>query len=61
MRITKTIYSNNKVHITAEVPVDNDDHDTKINCNGENLIWISKVELEDFKKDITELLDRYRI
>lgn len=52
------IYSNNDVNITTE-RVDQYEH--KVNVNGNNLIWISADDVDDFKKELTELLDRYRI
>ncbi len=52
-----TIYQNNSVEITSETH----QFDTKILVNGDNLIWISTEQLDDFKKDISELLDNYRI
>ena len=52
------IYSNNDVEITAEV---SGEYDTKINVNGENLIWISAPEIGEFKKELSAVLDKYRI
>lgn len=52
------IYSNNDVEITAEV---SGEYDTKINVNGENLIWISAPEISEFKKELSAVLDKYRI
>lgn len=52
------IYENNDVEITSEKQ---DEFETKINVNGKNLIWISLSELENFKKELTELIDKYRI
>lgn len=52
------IYQNNDVTITAKVV---DTFESKINVNGENLIWISRQEQSSFKKELSELLDNYRI
>jgi hypothetical protein len=38
-----------------------DEAEAKVNINGENLIWISRSEKEQFVKELTELLDKYRI
>ena len=54
----ETIYQNNDVTITAKVV---DTFESKININGDNLIWISRQEQSNFKKELTELLDKYRI
>jgi len=53
----ETIYENNDVAITAKVDI----FESKIIVNGENLIWISRHEISNFKKELSELLDRYRI
>ncbi len=52
------IYQNNDVTITTEVV---DTHESKVNINGENLMWISRSEESEFKRELSELLDRYRI
>jgi hypothetical protein len=54
----KTIYQNNDVVITIERK---NVHEAKVNINGDNLISISISEADQFKKELTELLDRYRI
>jgi len=53
-----SIYQNNEVEITYEImpPME-----AKINVNGENLIWISIVDIDEFKNDLSEVLDKYRI
>ena len=56
--MARTIYSNNSVEITVEIV---DSHEAKVNVNGENLIWISRDQLEDFEHALTNLLDNYRI
>jgi len=56
--MTEIIYSNNDVKIELEIV---DTCEAKININGENLIWISRNESEEFKIKLTELLDMYRI
>jgi hypothetical protein len=56
--MAKTIYQNNDVEITMETF---DEYETKINVNGKNLIWISKDEESNFKKDLADVLDKYRI
>lgn len=53
-----TIYENNEVKITIEVI---DDLEAKVNINGENLMWICRSDESLFKKELSELLDRYRI
>jgi hypothetical protein len=53
-----TIYENNDVEITSERQ---DEHECKINVNGQNLIWISREDEMEFKRELSELLDRYRI
>lgn len=57
-KMEETIYQNNDVTITAKVV---DTFESKININGDNLIWISRQEQSNFKKELTELLDKYRI
>jgi len=54
----KTIYENNDVEILSERQ---DEYEAKININGQNLIWISLSEEENFKRELTDLLDKYRI
>lgn len=54
----ETIYSNNEVKITIE---NVDEHEAMVNINGENLIFISLSEKENFIKGIQDLLDKYRI
>lgn len=56
--MARTIYHNNDVEIVSE---SQDPYECKINVNGENLIWISSSEEDQFKRELTELLDRYRI
>lgn len=56
--MSKTIYQNNDVIISSERQ---DECEVKINVNGENLIWISLSEEENFKKELAEVLDKYRI
>ena len=52
------IYSNNKVQIEIIV-VDSDE--SKVNVNGENLIWISTQDGDKFEKELKALLDKYSI
>ena len=54
----ETIYSNNEVKIDI-VPVDA--MEAKVNVNDKNLMWISREEAPKFKKELQELLDKYRI
>lgn len=54
----KPIYCNNSVLIEVEY-VDN--QEAKVNCNGQNLIWISIEEAVEFENELTELLNKYRI
>lgn len=56
--MARTIYQNNEVCIAIERV---DEYEAKVNCNGENLIWISISEQDGFEKELNELLDRYRI
>lgn len=56
--MARTIYENNDVEITSETV---DEYEAKINCNGENLIWISAETEPDFRRELKELLDKYRI
>ena len=56
--MAKHIYHNNDVEILLE---EEDQHEGKVNVNGENLIWISLQDASDFKRDLSEVLDRYRI
>jgi len=51
------IYKNNSVEITSETH----EFDTKILVNEKNLIWVSTEQLDDFKKEISELLNKYKI
>lgn len=53
-----TIYENNDVEITSK---DANKDECKIDVNGKNLIWISKTEESDFKRELNDVLDRYRI
>lgn len=53
-----TIYQNNDVVIILE-PVDS--HEAKVNINGKNLMWISLQEADEFKRELSALLDKYRI
>lgn len=54
----QVIYSNNDVEITTEVV---DEYDTRVDVNGKNLIWISAPDIDEFKKELSALLDKYRI
>ena len=53
-----TIYQNNQVKITSE---QHDKHECRIDVNGQNLIWISKEDEENFKIVLNAILDKYRI
>ncbi len=53
-----TVYHNNDVEITID-RVDN--WESQVNVNGENLICISAEQAQDFKRELSILLDRYRI
>jgi len=53
-----TIYLNNDVEITSEPA---DEYELKININGQTLILISREEEYEFKKELAQLLDKYRI
>ena len=55
---TKKVYQNNRVVIEIETV---DPLESKVNCNGENLIWISTPEADEFAKELQILLDKYRI
>jgi len=54
----KLIYCNNEVKITIE---EVDSVEGKVNVNGENLIWISLEEKENFIKELSGVLDKFRI
>jgi len=56
--MARTIYQNNDVRIELERV---DEYEIKVNCNGENIIWISKGDEDIFQKELTELFDKYRI
>ena len=56
--MARTIYQNNDVLIELERV---GEYELKVNCNGENLIWISKDDESKFQKELNELLDKYRI
>ncbi len=56
--MSNTIYHNNDVEITIERV---DFAEAKINVNGQNLMWISVSEQEDFRHELSALLDKYRI
>lgn len=56
--MARSIYSNNDVNIEMEFV---DGCEAKINCNGKNLIWISAEDSEAFKRELAELMDKYRI
>ncbi len=53
-----TIYQNNSVTISIERV---DEYEAKVNINGQNLMWISRDQQEDFIKELTTVLDNYRI
>lgn len=53
-----TIYQNNSCEIEV---VRVDPWECKVNVNGENLIWISAEQKEDFARELQALLDKYRI
>lgn len=53
-----TVYENNEVEITID-RVDN--YESTVNVNGENLIWISSQDADNFKWELRELLDSYKI
>lgn len=52
------IYINNGVQIEI-VMVDSDE--SKVNVNGQNLVWISTQDVDKFEKELKELLDKYSI
>lgn len=52
------IYENNECCIEIE-RVDN--YESKVNVNGENLIWISNESKEEFRQKLVGLLNEYRI
>ena len=56
--MAKKVYQNNRVVIEIETV---DPLESKVNCNGENLIWISTPEADEFAKELQILLDKYRI
>ena len=56
--MAQTIYSKNDVEITAESAGHNE---YRINVNGANLMWVSGEELEEFKYDLEQVLDKYQI
>jgi len=56
--MTTIIYSNNDVTISIESI---NEWETKVNINGENLMWIARETQEDFMKKLTSLLNEYRI
>ena len=53
-----TIYENNEVLIETERV---DEFESKINVNGKNLIWIESDKEQEFKEQLSALLDRFRI
>ena len=53
-----TIYDSNEVLIETE-RVDN--YEAKVQVNGALLIWISRADEQEFKRELSDLLDRYRI
>lgn len=52
------IYSNGNIRIESEKVYE---CEFKILVNGETFIWVSEDTLEDFKKELTEVLDKHRI
>jgi hypothetical protein len=56
--MTEVLYQNNDVKITRE---NVNGVESKINVNGENLMWISNSEAEEFKLKLIDLLDKFRI
>jgi hypothetical protein len=53
-----TIYQNNQVEITIDR---RDVAEAIVHVNGDNLIWISWEQREEFKKELAAVLDKYRI
>lgn len=56
--MAKTIYQNNSVEITIDRQ---NSLESEVNVNGQNLIWISNSEEEEFIKELNSVLDKYRI
>jgi hypothetical protein len=54
----EVIYQNNDCEITIERGYD---LDLKVNVNGENLIWISNDEKENFIRELQSILNKYKI
>lgn len=54
----ETVYENNDCKITVDRV---DEFDCKVDVNGENLVWISTEQKEEFIQDIQSVLDKYRI
>lgn len=52
------IYQNNDITIDVVII---DEYEAKVNINGQNLIYISRSEIEEFKEKLSELLDNHRI
>lgn len=53
-----TIYENNDVLIETERV---NELECKVQVNGKNLIWISREDEPEFREQLSELLDRFRI
>ncbi len=56
--MTRTIYHNNDVEITLNII---DKFESKVDVNGQNLIWISNLQADEFKRKLSTLLDEFRI
>lgn len=54
----ETIYENNEVVIEIDRV---DEYECKVQVNGKNLIWISREDEPEFREQLSELLDRFRI
>lgn len=52
------VYENNGVRIYTEGA---NVYEVRVQVNGENLIWISGEDEQEFITELADLLDRYRI
>lgn len=52
------VYENDDVLIET---VRIDQHESTVLVNGQNLIWISRETEDEFKRELSELLNKYRI
>ena len=49
-----------EIKMTVDI-IDGKEYDTKVEIGNEVLIWVSGEEKDQFKKELQEIIERYRI